>query len=459
MSDSKEPRTNQKEMSHNAGVNELLADDIQKEIGFKIRRIPENFVLRFQVVNVVLLAFEITLIISNNVHSLGFWASFVATSTRYREAVKETRLIHAIYPAALDPYHLWRGWIVPSALAGAGYITMSLLCLRHELYHWKPGLLQHYFETVETSTLGRLIPRSWLKYCFHIYERKHQAYVAKHIQRRKHVALEDSAQFLRIVRVVTSNLLISVLALLVWWLLLLRTKIAADDHLTLPRSYVPPLQGLAWYLCNDFFYFYPHWIAHRIPSDDAFYARYLPKAIARRLHNLLRQAHKQHHRAKANLGIAAWYCSPSEQLCFNLFPALIGPLITQMVANAFGVEEIWGTRLVTMYVWVTAAAVSSVLAHTGYRSVWNDPGKHDLHHERAFDPKAACNFGTMGFFDWLHGTKSAIPAADALAWRSQRDRQAALWEASRRSGIPLSKEQMEVVKQPDHSTEWVEKEM
>lgn len=111
------------------------------------------------------------------------------------------------------------------------------------------------------------------------------------------------------------------------------------------------------------------------------------------------------------------------------------------------------------HVCFTAASVSSVLAHTGYRSVWNDPGKHDLHHERAFDPKAACNFGTMGFFDWLHGTKSSIPAADALAWRTQRDRQAALWEASMRSGIPLTEEQMTVVKQPDHSAEWIEKDI
>ena len=440
-------------------INYLLADNIQKELWFRIRMLPENFILRFQVVNVVLLAFQATLVVSNNIRSLGFWASFVSTSTRYREAVKRTRLVHAIYPASLDRYHLWRGWIVPSALAGGGYIAMSLLCLRHELYHWKPDLLQHYFETVEESALGRWIPRSWLTYCFHVYERRHKAYVAKHIQRRKHAALDDSAQFLKIVRVVSFNLAISVLALLVWWLLLLRTKIEADDPLTLPRSYVPPLQGVAWYLSNDFFYFYPHWLAHSTPCNGTLYSKYLPKSMARRLHGLLRLAHKQHHRAKANLGIAAWYCSPWEQIIFNLFPALIGPLLTQVIADAAGYEDVWGTRLVTLYVWITAASVSSVLAHTGYRSVWNDPGKHDLHHERAFDPKAACNFGTMGFFDWLHGTKSTIPAADALAWRIQRNRQAALWEASRRSGIPLTEEQMTVVQQPDHSTEWLERDI
>jgi sterol desaturase/sphingolipid hydroxylase (fatty acid hydroxylase superfamily) len=281
--------------------------------------------------------------------------------------------------------------------------------------------------------------------------------VAKHIQRRKHAALEDSAQFFKILRVVSFNLLISVVALLVWWLVLLQTKIEADDPLTLPRSYVPPVQGAIWYFCNDFFYFYPHWIAHSIPSNNALYFKCLPKPVAERLPRFLRQAHKKHHLAKANLGVAAWYCSPWEQVLFNLFPALIGPLLTQILADASGYEDIWGTRLVTLYVWVTAATVSSVLAHTGYRSVWNDPGKHDLHHERAFDPKAACNFGTMGFFDWLHETKSSIAVADSLAWRLQRDRQAALWEASRRSGLPLTEEQMAVVKQPDHSAEWLEK--
>jgi len=155
--------------------------------------------------------------------------------------------------------------------------------------------------------------------------------------------------------------------------------------------------------------------------------------------------------------MAAWYCSPEEQLAFNLFPALIGPLVTQYLADKLGVSETWGTSLVVLYVWVTAAAASSVLAHTGYRSRWNDPGKHDLHHERAFDPAAAVNFGTLGFFDWIHGTASSLPAADAAAWRQQRDRQAALWEASNRSDIPLTIDQTRIVQQPDHSQEWVEK--
>lgn len=91
-----------------------------------------------------------------------------------------------------------------------------------------------------------------------------------------------------------------------------------------------------------------------------------------------------------------------------------------------------GHHLVTFYVWPMATSASSVLAHTGYRSCRNDPGKHDLHHERAFNLKTAVNFGTMGVFDWLHGMGSSIPKADAKAWRAQRDRQAAV-SLSRRS--------------------------
>lgn len=63
----------------------------------------------------------------------------------------------------------------------------------------------------------------------------------------------------------------------------------------------------------------------------------------------------------------------------------------------------------------------------------------------------------MGIFDRLHGTCSAIPKADTDRWHAQRDRQAALIEASRRTGIALTLEQTEVVQQPNHSDEWIDK--
>jgi hypothetical protein len=52
-----------------AHSNDLLADDIRKETWFKIAGLPEKLVVHLQVVNVVLLALEITLILSNNVQT------------------------------------------------------------------------------------------------------------------------------------------------------------------------------------------------------------------------------------------------------------------------------------------------------------------------------------------------------------------------------------------------------
>jgi sterol desaturase/sphingolipid hydroxylase (fatty acid hydroxylase superfamily) len=445
--------------SEDTPSNEDLADQIQKEWKFKIKRAPKTIVIRFGIVMIVLTFLETLLIISNNLHHLGYWEFFITRSSQYRDALTRTRIGRAAHldSTALDPYCLWRGWVVPSFLAGSTYLVVSLLSLRHELYHWKPELLAHYFETSKASKIGRYIPPNWLDFAFHIYEDKHRKYVDNKIQKRTHVALRDSKEFLKVLGTVAFNILLSSITVLVFWGFLLQTKIESGNIVQLPKSYVPPIQGILWYLCNDFFYFYPHWIAHHGPSTDALYYRILPLPVAKTLHTYFNRSHKLHHRTKANLGIAAWYCSPWEQILFNLFPVLIGPYLTQVFADAFHLEQTWGTHLVTLYIWLMAASASSVLAHTGFRSCLNDPGKHDLHHERAFNNRTAVNFGTMGFFDLLHGTGSSIPETDAKAWREQRDRQAALYEASRRTDIPLTKEQMEVVKQPEHSDEWVDK--
>jgi len=445
--------------SKDTRTNEDLADQIQKEWKFKTKRAPENIVIRFGIVLIVLTFLETLLIISNNLHHLGYWELFITNSSQYRDALTRTHIgrVAHLDSTWLDTFSLWRGWVVPSFLASSTYMVVSLLSLRHELYHWKPELLGHYFKMSKASKIGQYVPPNWLDFAFHIYKEKHRKYVYQHIQKRTHVALEDSREFLKVLRTVAFNILLSYIAVLVFWILLLRTKIESENIVQLPRSYVPPIQFILWYLCNDFFYFYPHWIAHHSPSSDTLYCKILPLPVAKTLHIYFNRSHKLHHRTKANLGIAAWYCSPWEQILFNLFPALIGPYLTQVLADAFHFEQIWGTHLVTLYVWLMAASAESVLAHTGYRSPLNDPGKHDLHHERAFNPRTAVNFGTMGVFDWLHGTRSSIPETDARAWREQRDRQAALYEASRRTGVALTMEQMEVVKQPDHSEEWVDK--
>jgi sterol desaturase/sphingolipid hydroxylase (fatty acid hydroxylase superfamily) len=280
--------------------------------------------------------------------------------------------------------------------------------------------------------------------------------VHDHIQHRQHSALNDSREFFKVLRVVGFNLLLAVFAVLATWVALLQTGFASRNIRHLPRSYVPPLQLLAWYMINDAMYFYPHWIAHLGPATRAPCYRLLPNSLAHFLHKSFKDSHRLHHRSKANLGMAAWYCSPAEQLLFNLLPAFAGPVLTQLAADALGVSDTWGTDLIIFYVWLTAAATSSVLAHSGYRSTWNDPGKHDLHHDRAFDPKGAVNFGTFGLFDRIHGTASETSREETKAWRAQRDRQAALYEASRRTGIPLTRDQRHCVEQPITELEWTD---
>ena len=107
---------------------------------------------------------------------------------------------------------------------------------------------------------------------------------------------------------------------------------------------------MIWYLFNDLFYFYPHWIAYHAPSTDAFYYKILPSFLAKALYTHFNQSYKLHHKTKANLGITAWYCSHWEQILFNIFPALIGPLLTQILADVFHQSETWGTHLITLYI-------------------------------------------------------------------------------------------------------------
>ncbi|KAH8889166.1 hypothetical protein GQ53DRAFT_842906 [Thozetella sp. PMI_491] len=446
-------------------VNERLADQIQQEWPFVARRFPGNVLARLGAVKFTLIVLQTMLIISNNFYRIGFWDMFVQNSSRYRDGFNQAVLEQTsgrVDFTKIESYHLWRGFVVPSLMGCSAYIITALLCLRHELYHWKPELLQHYAEAASNSFFGGLIPTRLFNPFFHVYKEKHLRHISNTIQPdRQHAALRDTVEFSKVLRQVGFNLLISIPSIFLMWMVLLRAKIETQNILQLPRSYVPLVQGIVWYLFNDMFYFYPHWIAHSSslaqPASKGTLS--FPKQVVGFLHRQFKESHRLHHRCKANIGIAAWYCSVWEQLLFNLFPALIGPVMTQLLANWAGVAHIWGTHLVTLYVWIAAAAASSVLAHTGYRSVWNDPGKHDLHHEGAFDPKAACNFGTFGFFDWLHGTTSAIPAADTRAWRGQRDRQAALCEAAKRSGIPLTEEQMSIIKQPDHGQDWVRKDI
>lgn len=73
-------------------------------------------------------------------------------------------------------------------------------------------------------------------------------------------------------------------------------------------------------MINDTLYYFPHRIAHTPRGSKGIHFKLLPSVIAETLQSFLRNAHKTHHRSKANLAVAAWYCSPTEQVLFNLLP-------------------------------------------------------------------------------------------------------------------------------------------
>ena len=54
-------------------ANEHLADKTQKEWLFKMKGIPGKIVIRYGIVMIVLTLLQTLLIISNNVHYLGYW--------------------------------------------------------------------------------------------------------------------------------------------------------------------------------------------------------------------------------------------------------------------------------------------------------------------------------------------------------------------------------------------------
>ncbi|KAJ6585695.1 hypothetical protein B0H19DRAFT_1110507 [Mycena capillaripes] len=456
-------------------INERLAQDIQKEFWFRIRQLPSKITRSIGPVPLCLLFLWAVLIYTNHYGPLGYWAGFISTSTQYRKRFERTGFAHKLHldSPALNAYSLWRGVVVISFLASSTYLCMALLALRHELFHWKPELLERYLVDAKASFFGQCVPESWLHYLFNFYESEHAKRTRNRIQNRDHRATDDHRELAKIVRCVLRNLLVSYCVVFVMWMVLLQTGFESHNVVQPPRSMVPAVQILVWDLITDTFYFFPHCIAHTPRGSKGIHHKVLPHFLAERLGSFLRNAHKTHHRSKANLAVAAWYCSPTEQILFNLFPVMLGPVATQIIADKTGNSDIWGTHLITLYVWLLAGTASSVLAHTGFRTSWNEPGSHgilrvflpsdsflifvaaDEHHEYAFGQHAV-NFGTAGIWDRVLGTKGTKAVEGAKKWQQQRERQAALIVASKRTGIPLTREQELVVEQPAVDYEWID---
>jgi len=92
--------------------------------------------------------------------------------------------------------------------------------------------------------------------------------------------------------------------------------------------------------------------------------------------NLYKHIHKQHHKYRVTIGIAAEYAHPVEALLSNVFPTMLGPWLL-------------GAHFYTVLTWVMLRVCESCFAHSGYSfpfSPWSlfpfqgGEERHDFHH-------------------------------------------------------------------------------
>ncbi|KAF8062428.1 hypothetical protein FPV67DRAFT_270921 [Lyophyllum atratum] len=279
----------------NPQVNERLADEIQRELWFRMSRLPGKITHTIRIVPLTLIFLWILLLLSNIYGPFGFRESFIHMSTGYRERFTRTQIARGagLDSPYLNRYSLWRGVVVISFLTTLTYASISLLALRHELFHWKPELLARYLAQAKTSFPGRYFPTAWLDYAFNLYETKHLESAFNKIQNRDHRAMEDHREFLKIVKAVARNIFVSNFVVFAMWMGLLQTNFEAHDITTLPKSIVPPLQAIVWYLISDTLYFFPHYVAHTPRGSKGIHYKILTHMVAEPLQTFLRNAHTE----------------------------------------------------------------------------------------------------------------------------------------------------------------------
>jgi len=147
----------------------------------------------------------------------------------------------------------------------------------------------------------------------------------------------------------------------------------------------------------------PHWtIFVRDFAVSIFFNDTLFYWAHRGLHHksIYKYIHKQHHMFKVNIGVAAEYAHPVEDVIANLIPTLFGCVFM-------------GSHAIVLWSWLVLRLMETIDAHSGYDFSFSPfsllpfqggARRHDFHHSR----NVGCYGSFMIFWDWICGTDAAF---------------------------------------------------